>query len=529
MSLTPLAPERQHDLGYQVESLDCIEPLGGNQSAHDPNYGNPNHRLQRLFWPSETTDLQTSPPQVSIPNQGPRGPPIPQGNGPPTGLVQRGQPSPDSTQGPEAIQNHIETVHEGKKPHWCNICGKSFTSNQNLTLHLDVKHEGKNNPQFKVSEPQIECKAQIPNQTLPVHDEKKPSKSKSQKPYKCLICGFAYSSKQYLKFHIKKKHGLSAPKEKNLHPMPREGQLLSHERHLFQRGQSIPSGGHQIPPGVHPSSNGCHSMPHEVHPIHEVKTEILDGFSIEEQSALEIVVDLPMPKHHGGHTMLDGGREMTRGGQQVPFEVHPIHEGHPKHHGGAMPDEGRSMHDEGHLIRRCQQIPNGGHQMPGGVHSTPNGCHPPYGVHPIHECSVESPLDYKLIKSVLNNKPDYSKLIAKQQIPMSGIQLDPRLRRYAGGQPMQHGGQQILHGDSQNLHHYIRRILDENTAMRRRILDENTAVRRKISNLQFTGRKDQETRSYAKERLRKNLRFLAWLGEPQSFPGSQSDNQAKYE
>ena len=57
MSLTPLAPERQHDLGYyQVESLDCIEPLGGNQSADDPNYGNPNHRLQRLFWPSETTN-----------------------------------------------------------------------------------------------------------------------------------------------------------------------------------------------------------------------------------------------------------------------------------------------------------------------------------------------------------------------------------------------------------------------------------------------------------------------------------------
>ena len=71
----------------------------------------------------------------------------------------------------------------------------------------------------------------------------------------------------------------------------------------------MPSGGHQIPPGVHPSSNGCHSMPHEVHPIHEVKTEILDGFSIEEQSALEIVEDLPMPKHHGGHTMLDGGRD----------------------------------------------------------------------------------------------------------------------------------------------------------------------------------------------------------------------------
>ena len=518
MSLKPLTPERQHDLDHKVESLDFIEPLGGNQSAHNPDYGNPNHRLQRLFWPTETTDLQTSPPQVLIPNQGPLGPLIPQGHGPPTGPVQRGQPSPDSTQGPEAIQNHIETVHEEKKPHGCNRCGKSFTSNQNLTLHLDVIHEGKNNPQFKVSEPQIQCKVQIANQTLSVHDEKKPLKSKSQKPYKCSICGFGYSSKQYLRIHIEKKHGLSSSKEKNLHPMPREGRLLSHGRHLFQKGQSMPSGGHQMPPRVHPSSNGCHSMPHEVHPIHEVKTEILDGFSIEEQSALEIVEDLPMPKHHGGHTMLDGGREMTLGGQQVPHEVHSIHEGHPKHHGGAMamPDEGRSMQDEVHLIRRSQQNPNGGHQIPGGVH-------------PIHEGSVNSPLDYKLIKIVLNDKPDYSKLIAKQQIPMSGIQLDPRLRRYAGGQPMQHGGQQIPHGDSQNFHYYIKRILDDNTAMRRRILDENTAVRRKISNLQFTGRKDQEIRNYAKERLRKNLRFLAWLGEPQSFPDFQPDNQAKYE
>ena len=276
--------------------------------------------------------------------------------------------------------------------------------------------------------------------------------------------------------------------------MPREGRLLSHGRHSFQRGQSMPSGGHQQPHGVHPSPNGCHPIPHEVHPIHEGQ-----------------------PKHHGGHTMLDGGREITRGGQQVPHEVHPIHEDHPKNHVGAMPDEI-------HLIRRSQQIPNGGHQITGGVHQTPYGCRPPHGVHPIHEDSVDSPLDYKLIKITLNNKPDYSKLIAKQQIPVSRIQLDPRLRRYAGGQPMQHGGQQIPHGDSQNLHYYIRRILDENTAMRKRISDENTALRRKISNPQFIGRKDQETRGYAKERLRKNLRFLAWLGENQSLPDSQPEN-----
>jgi len=41
-----------------------------------------------------------------------------------------------------------------------------------------------------------------------------------------------------------------------------------------------------------------------------------------------------------------------------------------------------------------------------------------------------SPLEYRLRKITLE-KPDYSGLIAKQHIPMSRIQLDPRLRRYA--------------------------------------------------------------------------------------------------
>ena len=38
-------------------------------------------------------------------------------------------------------------IHEGKKPHECNSCGKTFTSIQNLKQHLDVKHGGKNTPQ----------------------------------------------------------------------------------------------------------------------------------------------------------------------------------------------------------------------------------------------------------------------------------------------------------------------------------------------------------------------------------------------
>merc|ERR1719273_2092391 len=43
-----------------------------------------------------------------------------------------------------------------------------------------------------------------------------------------------------------------------------------------------------------------------------------------------------------------------------------------------------------------------------------------------------SPLEYKLRKITLT-KPDYSELIAK--LSMSRIQLDPRLKRYAGNKP----------------------------------------------------------------------------------------------
>jgi hypothetical protein len=43
---------------------------------------------------------------------------------------------------------------------------------------------------------------------------------------------------------------------------------------------------------------------------------------------------------------------------------------------------------------------------------------------------AHSPLEYRLRRITLN-KPDYSELVVKQHIPMSRIQLDPRLRRYS--------------------------------------------------------------------------------------------------
>ena len=45
------------------------------------------------------------------------------------------------------MRRHVESVHEGKRPHKCNVCGKSFTEKKFMLKHIDTVHEG--NKPFK--------------------------------------------------------------------------------------------------------------------------------------------------------------------------------------------------------------------------------------------------------------------------------------------------------------------------------------------------------------------------------------------
>ena len=45
------------------------------------------------------------------------------------------------------LRRHVESVHEGKRPHKCNVCGKSFTEKKFMLKHIDTVHEG--NKPFK--------------------------------------------------------------------------------------------------------------------------------------------------------------------------------------------------------------------------------------------------------------------------------------------------------------------------------------------------------------------------------------------
>ena len=41
------------------------------------------------------------------------------------------------------MNDHIESVHEGKKPFKCNECDAAFSVKRSLKMHIESVHEGK--------------------------------------------------------------------------------------------------------------------------------------------------------------------------------------------------------------------------------------------------------------------------------------------------------------------------------------------------------------------------------------------------
>ena len=42
------------------------------------------------------------------------------------------------------LNTHVKAVHEGKKPHECDICGKKWARKWNLEKHIATVHKNQN-------------------------------------------------------------------------------------------------------------------------------------------------------------------------------------------------------------------------------------------------------------------------------------------------------------------------------------------------------------------------------------------------
>ena len=93
------------------------------------------------------------------------------------------------------LMQHILSVHEGMKPNLCTICGKSFTTKNNMNVHIRKVHElRKKNYSCDLCESSF-YKAYELDRHIKWHHN-----------IDCNFCGSKFRSNKELKLHVKTVH-----------------------------------------------------------------------------------------------------------------------------------------------------------------------------------------------------------------------------------------------------------------------------------------------------------------------------------
>ena len=103
------------------------------------------------------------------------------------------------------MKKHIESVHEEKNKHICNICNKGFAEKAKLIAHNASFHEGKKPHSCPTCEASFDYSASLKKHIATVHD--------GQKQHSCYICGFSFTEVSNLKEHIEDIHNRKTPYE----------------------------------------------------------------------------------------------------------------------------------------------------------------------------------------------------------------------------------------------------------------------------------------------------------------------------
>ena len=127
-----------------------------------------------------------------------------------------------------SLKAHIETQHEGKKDfHTCHICGKTFQQKSYLKIHISSVHEGRLDFTCQMCGKSFPFKCQLTKHIAVFHEGKRKicqicGKSFSEtsslnkhissvheglRDYQCQVCDKAYKDKKNLKKHFLRHHG----------------------------------------------------------------------------------------------------------------------------------------------------------------------------------------------------------------------------------------------------------------------------------------------------------------------------------
>ena len=101
------------------------------------------------------------------------------------------------------MKNHVESVHEKKKPFKCSQCESSFCKNSNLKQHIKLVHEGLRPFVCPICLNSFQYKVDVKKHIESVHEGKK--------PFTCTICNSSYTRKLSLRQHIATVHEGNKP------------------------------------------------------------------------------------------------------------------------------------------------------------------------------------------------------------------------------------------------------------------------------------------------------------------------------